>query len=87
LQNDKHKKIGLDKGIHDMFNVPDDCILKPEDVASMLRVHTETVRVWCRKGKLDAYTFGGQYAIVGSSFKEFMRKSRNLNNILEEMSS
>lgn len=62
--------------IHKTFEVPDDAVLTPEEIANRLGVHIETVRRWCRAGKLDSYNFGGKYVIVGSEFKAFMERSR-----------
>lgn len=62
--------------IHKIFEVPDDAVLTPEEIASKLGFHIESVRRWCRDGKLDCYSFGGKYVIVGSDFKAFMERSR-----------
>jgi excisionase family DNA binding protein len=62
--------------LHDIFEVPDSAILHPEDIADMTKMHVESVRRWCRSGKLSSYQFGGKYIIVGSDFKDFMRMSK-----------
>jgi excisionase family DNA binding protein len=76
LSSSAEKLMGLNKQLHSVFNVDDDMILKPEEIADMLGVHVETVRRWCRTAKLDNYNCGGNYIIMGSSFKEFMKRSR-----------
>lgn len=62
--------------IHSIFNVPDDSVLHIEDIAELVNMHVESVRRWCRTGKLSSYNFGNKYIVVGSDFKEFMRKSK-----------
>ncbi|MBD3842780.1 MAG: helix-turn-helix domain-containing protein [Campylobacterales bacterium] len=62
--------------LHDMFDVLDDEILHLEDIAQLTKMHVESVRRWCRSGKLPSYNFGNKYIVVGSDFKEFMKKSR-----------
>ena len=62
--------------IHEIFNVPDEKILHPEDIAAMVNMHVESVRRWCRQGKLASYSFGNKYIIIGSDFKQFMRNSK-----------
>lgn len=62
--------------IHKIFEVDDDAVLTPEEISEMLGFHIESVRRWCRSGKLDCYSFGGKYVILGSEFKAFMERSR-----------
>lgn len=62
--------------IHPIFDVPDDVILRVEDIAEMTAMHPESVRRWCRQGKLTSYCFGNKYIVTGEDFKEFMRKSK-----------
>jgi excisionase family DNA binding protein len=62
--------------IHKIFEVHDEAVLTPEEIANRIGFHIETVRRWCRDGKLDCYSFGGKYVIVGSDFKSFMHRSR-----------
>lgn len=62
--------------IHQIFEVADDAVLCPDEIASMLGFHIESVRRWCRDGKIDCYSFGGKYVIIGSDFKAFMDRSR-----------
>lgn len=66
----------MPKEIHEIFEVDDKILLSPEDIADLLGMHVESVRRWCRVGRIDCYNFGGKYIIVGSSFKDFMRNSR-----------
>lgn len=63
--------------LHDVFSVLDEEILHLEDIAQMTNMHIESVRRWCRRGKLPSYNFGKKYIVVGSDFKEFMRKSKS----------
>ncbi|PLT28201.1 helix-turn-helix domain-containing protein [Peribacillus deserti] len=72
------KKFGLEPKLHDLFcAIPDDSVLTPYQIASILVRSEETIRRWCRKGKLPAYNWGGKYAIMGSDFKIFMQTSHN----------
>jgi excisionase family DNA binding protein len=62
--------------LHPIFEVPDDSVLHIEDIAELTRMHKESVRRWCREGKMTSYCFGNKYLITGKDFKEFMKKSR-----------
>lgn len=64
------------KTLHKLFDVPDNTILNPEDISKLLNMHVESVRRWCRQGKLVSYSFGNKYIITGSDFKKFMRNSK-----------
>ncbi|MEK3977889.1 helix-turn-helix domain-containing protein [Psychrobacillus sp. FSL K6-2836] len=66
----------MSNNIHDIFNLPDEEILHPEDIALMINMHVESVRRWCRQGKLPSYNFGNKYVIVGEDFKTFMKRSK-----------
>jgi excisionase family DNA binding protein len=67
---------GMDKRIHEIFNVPDDLIMNPEDISIMVNMHVESVRRWCRNGKLPSYCFGKKYIILGEDFKKFMAEAK-----------
>lgn len=41
--------------IHPIFDVPDEAILLAEKIAELLGFHPESVRRWCRSGKLSSY--------------------------------
>ena len=46
-------ELGLENKLSDEFlNIPDDATLRPSFIANILCVHIETVRRWCRSGKL-----------------------------------
>ncbi len=62
--------------IHEIFELPDEEILNPEDIAVLVGMHVESVRRWCRQGKLPSYCFGNKYIIVGEDFKIFMKRSK-----------
>lgn len=62
--------------LHSIFDVPDDLILRIEDIAELTQMHLESVRRWCRTGKLPSYCFGKKYLIVGKDFKNFMIQSK-----------
>lgn len=66
----------MPNNIHDIFKIPDEEILHPEDIALMINMHVESVRRWCRQGKLASYNFGNKYVIVGEDFKAFMKRSK-----------
>ncbi|CAM4026867.1 helix-turn-helix domain-containing protein [Paenibacillus alkaliterrae] len=61
--------------IHKIFDVEDDAVLHVEDIADITKMHVESVRRWCRSGKLQSYNFGNKYIVVGSDFKNFMKQS------------
>jgi excisionase family DNA binding protein len=72
------KELGLVPEIHPVFkNVHDDEPLNPEKIAEMLGVSVETVRRWCRTGKLANYNFGGKYVVLGSDFKTYMLNAKS----------
>lgn len=82
LSINKEFEMGMKLDIHDMFKKIDDKDpLNPEQIASMLGMSTETVRRWCRSGKLSNYNFGGKYVVIGSDFKEFLKQSRSFSYI------
>jgi excisionase family DNA binding protein len=59
-----------------LFDVPDDVVLHIEDIADLIGMHSESVRRWCRDGKMASYCFGNKYIITGLDFKAFMKASR-----------
>ncbi|WP_066061372.1 helix-turn-helix domain-containing protein [Neobacillus soli] len=72
------KKLGLTPQLNKLFKaIPDESVLTPEDIAELLNRSKETVRRWCRKGKLPSYSFGGKYTILGNDFKKFMLDSHS----------
>jgi excisionase family DNA binding protein len=71
-----NENIGLQMDINPLFDIPDDCILNPEQIAELLGVSLETVRRWCRTGKVSSYSFGGKYIIIGNDFKTFIKRSK-----------
>jgi len=80
------KTMGLSKNIHPMFQVDDEAILSPEEISQLIGMNVETVRRWCRQGKLDCYNCAGKYIIPGSSFNSFMEKSRKRNKLVQKIS-
>lgn len=62
--------------LNSIFDVPNDTVLHIEDIAKLVNMHEESVRRWCRSGKLPSYNFGNKYIVVGSDFKSFMKSSR-----------
>jgi excisionase family DNA binding protein len=78
--HEKLKRLGLESDLHSKFDVPDDIILAPNDVAKLVNTTASTVRRWCANGKLPSYNFGGKYCITGSDFKIFMKRSKKLTN-------
>jgi Helix-turn-helix domain len=62
--------------LHKIFEVEDDAILHLEDIADITQMHVESVRRWCRSGKLTSYNFGNKYIVVGSDFKKFMKLAK-----------
>lgn len=70
--------------IHEIFEVNDDEILHAEDIAKLVNMHVESVRRWCRTGKLTSYNFGNKYIIVGVDFKHFMKRAK-INPRWEQM--
>ena len=70
------KTIDWNEDIHEIFNVDDNEVLHIDEIAKLTKMNEESVRRWCRTGKMASYCFGGKYIVVGSDFKEFMRKSK-----------
>lgn len=82
------RKLGLQPKLHPLFaNIDDDVVLSCEDIAQFLCVHLETVRRWCRSGKLANYNFGGHFIIMGSDFKEFCMRSKSRTKVVKEVIS
>jgi excisionase family DNA binding protein len=59
-----------------LFNIPDDVVMHIEDIAELTGMHQESVRRWCRDGKMASYCFGNRYIVTGHDFKDFMKASR-----------
>lgn len=71
------KELGFEQEIHSLFlSIDDEKVMNAEEVSELLKVHPESVRRWCRNGKLPSYNFGGKYVIMGDEFKEFVKKAR-----------
>lgn len=51
--------------------IDDDMILTPKNISNLIGVHEETVRRWCRSGKLKYISPFGRYKILGKDFKSF----------------
>jgi excisionase family DNA binding protein len=79
------RELGLRPKLHPMFDIPDDVVLHPENIAELLGVSIETVRRWCRESKLPNYSFGGKYIITGDDFKAYMRKARSRTRAQKEL--
>jgi excisionase family DNA binding protein len=75
-QHNIEQSFGLEPELHEIFQVDDEAVLSPEEISEMIGMHVESVRRWCRSGKIDSYCFGGKYIIIGSNFKSFMKKAR-----------
>jgi excisionase family DNA binding protein len=85
MNSELEKELGFAPKIHPVFNnITDEEPLSPEKISEMLGVSKETVRRWCRTGKLPNYNFGGKYIIIGSDFKHFIFKSKS-RKIFEEV--
>lgn len=69
-------KIEWNDDIHAIFKVDDNEVLHIEEIAKLTKMNEESVRRWCRKGLLASYRFGGKYIVMGSDFKEFMKRSK-----------
>lgn len=77
-KEDKFRKMAKTgwRDIHPIFQVDDNEILHVEEIAKLTKMHTESVRRWCRSGKLPSYQFGGKFIVTGNDFKDFMSRSR-----------
>lgn len=47
--------------------------IKPEEAAIRLRVHEDTIRDWCRTGRLRATKVGKQWRIKPQDIDAFLR--------------
>lgn len=54
----------------------DEQLLTVEQVANLMQVHVETVRVWIRRGDLVAINIGNEYRIARSDLNEFIEKRK-----------
>ncbi len=52
--------------------------LRPNEIAQMLDVQEETVRVWLRKGLLVGFKLGNDWRVKPSDLEEFLNKRRNI---------
>jgi excisionase family DNA binding protein len=66
----KNKYTGKIPRAFDM--VDDEIYLTPIEIAEVLEVSEETVRRWCRQGKLKVVSPTGRYKILGTDLKEFL---------------
>lgn len=69
FRNHKKEFIGKIPRIFDMVN--DDLYLTSADIAEIMAVNEETVRRWCRTGKLRVLSPAGRYKVLGADLKEF----------------
>lgn len=53
------------------YLIDDEGMYSPGEIAELISVSHETVRRWCRGGKITTYGIG-HYKIQGSDFKQFM---------------
>jgi len=58
----------------------DELLYKVEHIATLLRVHAETVRGWIRSGELVAIDLGGRagYRISQAALDEFLKKRQGV---------
>lgn len=56
----------------------DEKFLRPDEIAKMLDVDIETVRVWLRKGELGGYKLGSDWRVKPSDLDTFLEKRRNV---------
>ncbi|MBI4494852.1 MAG: helix-turn-helix domain-containing protein [Chloroflexi bacterium] len=47
--------------------------LTPEEVATALKVSSNTVRLWCRSGKIPAFRFGGVWRVHRAAMEQAIR--------------
>jgi excisionase family DNA binding protein len=86
INYEKLKKRGMEPTLNKKFDqLPDEATLTPQDIALLLNLSKETIRRWCRTGKLPAYSWGGKYAVCSSDFKEFMRNSKKLTKLQKQV--
>ena len=66
------KMAGSERFLPEYYRViADERVLTPEEISSAIGVHTETVRRWCRDGKIHSESFG-HYKIKGIELKRFL---------------
>ncbi len=54
----------------------DEKLLTVAQVAERLQVNAETVRVWIRKGELDAVDIGNEYRISPEDLRDFIQRRK-----------
>lgn len=70
IQN--NKKLGSEHELPSYYEfIMDEQVLTPEEISSAIGVHKETVRRWCREGKVRSESFG-HYRIRGIELKKFL---------------
>ena len=51
-----------------------------EEIANIMRVERQTVWLWCRAGKLQAFKMGKRWLVDAESLAALQRKQRRLYN-------
>ena len=47
-----------------------------EELAEKLKVSEQTIRLWIRQGKLEAYQFGRAHRVPAEAFERFLEQSK-----------
>ncbi len=58
-----------------------------EELADKLKVSEQTIRLWIREGRLEAYKFGRAHRIPADAFKRFLEQSKQRPGADEEQSA
>ncbi len=58
-----------------------------EELADKLKVSEQTIRLWIREGRLEAYKFGRAHRIPGEAFRRFLEQSKQRPGTDEEEAS
>ncbi len=55
-----------------------------EELANRLKVSEQTIRLWIREGRLEAYKFGRAHRVPASALQRFLEQSKRRSEGNEE---
>jgi excisionase family DNA binding protein len=56
-----------------------------EELAEKLKVSEQTIRLWIRQGRLEAYQFGRAHRVPAEAYERFLAQSKVRPDPLEEI--
>ncbi len=55
-----------------------------EELADKLKVSEQTIRLWIREGRLEAYKFGRAHRVPGPALQRFLEQSKQRSETEEQ---